>query len=193
MRTFEQIRKILKTKTIGIAGAGGLGSNVAISLTRTGVGNLIVADYNVVQQYSLNRHYYFYDQIGMKKVYALQHIISKTNPETNYYGHDVKLTEDNIMKVFADCDVIVEAIGDAHEKMKLIETVLVEMPEKYLVIGSGLAGYGKSNRFSVEQFDKLYVCGDQEAEVNVLNPPLAPGVGIVANMQANEVLSILLK
>ena len=192
MMTFDQIKRFLSTKKVGIAGAGGLGSNVATSLARCGIGQLVIADYDSVTEDSLNRQYFFYDHIGQKKVNALKHILKKINPETHVEAHDIKLTEEKVIELFSDCEVIVEAIGDARIKQKLIESVLVKLPEKNLIIASGLAGYGNSNRFSTEQYDKLWVCGDQEAEVHELNPPLSPGVGIVANMQANVVLELLL-
>ena len=193
MRTYDQIRKILENSTIGIAGAGGLGSNVATSLARCGIGKLVIADYDSVSEDCLNRQYFFYDQIGIKKVSALEHVLARINPHTKVEAHDIKLTEEKVIELFTDCDVIVEAIGDARIKQQLIESVLVKLPEKHLVIASGLAGYGNNNRFTTEQYDKLWVCGDQEAEVNELNPPMAPAVGIVANMQANVVIDILLR
>jgi len=49
MPTFNQIKTILSQKVVGIAGAGGLGSNCAVSLLRSGVGKLIIADYDVVR------------------------------------------------------------------------------------------------------------------------------------------------
>jgi len=193
MRTYDQIHKILENSKIGIAGAGGLGSNVATSLARCGIGKLVLADYDSVSEDCLNRQYFFYDQIGIKKVSALEHVLERINPHTKVEAHDIKLTEEKVIELFTDCDVIVEAIGDARIKQQLIESVLVKLPEKHLVIASGLAGYGNNNRFTTEQYDKLWVCGDQEAEVNELNPPMAPAVGIVANMQANVVIDILLR
>lgn len=193
MRTFDEIKKHLSAKVVGIAGAGGLGSNVATSLARSGVGHLIIADYDTVQENFLNRQYFFYNQIGMKKVRALKQTIGKINPEIKVDAYDTKLTGDKVIELFSQCDVIIEALGDARIKQKLIEYVLIQLPEKNLIMASGLAGFGNSNRFITKQYDKLWVCGDQEEEVNELNPPLAPGVGIVANMQANAALDILLK
>ena len=63
MQNFKKIKENLKTKIVGIAGAGGLGSNCAASLARTGVGKLIIADFDVVSEANLNRQFYFYDQI----------------------------------------------------------------------------------------------------------------------------------
>lgn len=193
MRTFDKIKKHLSTKVVGIAGSGGLGSNVAVSLARSGVGHLIIADYDSVRENFLNRQYFFYDQIGMKKVNALKQTLEKINPETIVEAYDTRLNEKNLLDIYSKCDIIIEAIGDARTKQSLIECVLIHFPEKNLIIASGLAGYGNNNRFTTEQYDKLWVCGDQEAEAHELNPPLAPGVGIVANMQANVAIDILLQ
>ena len=65
------VHKKIKSATVGIAGVGGLGSNIAVSLARLGIGNLIIADFDVVEPSNLNRQYYFADQIGMYKVDAL--------------------------------------------------------------------------------------------------------------------------
>ena len=57
---------------IGIAGAGGLGSNVAVNLVRTGVKKLKIVDFDVVDESNLNRQFYFMDQVGRPKVEALR-------------------------------------------------------------------------------------------------------------------------
>ncbi len=78
--TFPEIRKILKKKTVGIAGAGGLGSNCAVALARVGIGKIIIADFDKVRRKNLNRQYYFYEQFGQKKVFAIQDNILFINP-----------------------------------------------------------------------------------------------------------------
>ena len=76
----------------------------------------------------------------------------------------------------------------------LIETVQILMPGKPLVVGSGMAGWGHSETIRSRKVDDtLYVCGDEESEISAELPPLAPRVGIVAYMQANFVLEILMK
>ena len=98
----------------------------------------------------------------------------------------------NIPELFKFCDVIVEAFDLAEMKKMIIETVLEKMPDKYIVAGSGLAGWGNNNSLTTKKYDKLFICGDDTMEVSDDLPPLAPRVGIVANMQANQVLEILL-
>ncbi len=192
MPTFSEIQNCLSQKTVGIAGAGGLGSNCAAALARTGIGKLIIADFDVVSESNLNRQYYFYDQIGQKKVFALRENISRINPAVAVEVHTERVTSENILKFFEKCDVIVEAFDQADQKQMLIEFMLDKRPHTPVVAGSGMAGYGDSNSLRVEKIDNLYICGDGMSEVSVINPPLAPRVGIVSNMEANVVLEILL-
>ena len=188
----ENIIDVLKNKTVGIAGAGGLGSNCAVALARVGVGNLIIADFDVIDKSNLNRQYFFLHQIGQKKVLALKNNINLINPEVTVTAIDIKLQSEDIIQLFSECDVIVEAFDLAEMKHMIIETVLSEMPDKIIVSGSGLAGWGNNNDITTRYSGKLIVCGDGKTEVSDELPPLAPRVGIVANMQANQVLEILL-
>ncbi|HSH53264.1 MAG TPA: sulfur carrier protein ThiS adenylyltransferase ThiF [Bacteroidales bacterium] len=190
--TFEEIQSILKNHTVGIAGAGGLGSNCAVALARVGVGKLIITDFDVVNETNLNRQYFFKDQLGEKKVSALKNNIKRINPDAGIIIHDLKLNENNIVSIYKDCDIIVEAFDLAEMKQMIIETCMSKLPDKPLIIGSGVAGWGKSNEIKIRQSENLYICGDEVSETSTQNPPLAPRVGIVANMQANTVLEILL-
>jgi len=188
----SDISEILKSKTVGIAGAGGLGSNCAVALARVGVGNLIIADFDIIDKSNLNRQYYFIHQLGQKKVTALRTNINLINPDVNVKAVDIKLQAKDITDIFSECDVIVEAFDLAEMKHMIIETVLSEIPDMIIVSGVGLAGWGNNNSITTRYSDNLIVCGDGKTETSEVLPPLAPRVGIVANMQANQVLEILL-
>lgn len=190
--TFEQIKNILKNKVVGVAGAGGLGSNCVAALTRVGVGTIIIADHDKVSETNLNRQYFFFDQIGKSKVAAIKENLERINPSVNIVACEVKLVPDNIITIFQSCEVIVEAFDLAVEKEMFIETVLLHFPDKPLVVGLGMAGWGRNDLIHVRKLDKMYICGDEVSEINPDLPPIAPRVGIVANMQANVVLEILL-
>jgi sulfur carrier protein ThiS adenylyltransferase len=190
--TFDQIKYKIKYKRVGFAGAGGLGSNCAVSLVRVGLGTIIIADYDEVSETNLNRQYYFHDQIGLKKVIALRDNLQRINPGLNITVFDKILTPDNIPVLFRNCDIIVEAFDLADQKKMLIEAVLTNFPEKPLVVGLGMAGWGMNDSVHVRKVDNMYICGDEVSEIGPELPPLAPRVGIVANMQANVVLEILL-
>jgi sulfur carrier protein ThiS adenylyltransferase len=190
--TFEEIKTILKTKTVGIAGCGGLGSNCAIALTRVGIGALVLADFDVIIESNLNRQYYFHDQVGMLKVYALKQNILKINPSVKVNAFDIRLCMSDTIEIFSKCDVIVEAFDKAEMKHMIIDAVHTHLPDKFLVMGIGMAGWGENNQIHCRQSGKLIICGDELNEIAEQNPPLAPRVGVVSNMQANAVLEILL-
>ncbi|HPE58097.1 MAG TPA: sulfur carrier protein ThiS adenylyltransferase ThiF [Bacteroidales bacterium] len=192
MESFTKIKRKLRRKTVGIAGAGGLGSNCAVALARVGIGKLIICDFDKVTRANLNRQYYFNEQIGQQKVFALADNIFFIDPYVKVLPKNIKLSPANIKESFKSCDVIVEAFDKAEMKEMLIETVLDEMPEKPLVVGLGMAGWGKNEIIKSRNIDNLFICGDEETEISPELPPLAPRVGIVANMQANQVLELLL-
>ncbi len=190
----SEIRSRLSTFAVGIAGAGGLGSNCAVAIARSGIGKLIICDYDIVERVNLNRQYYFSDQIGMKKVYALKDNIARIDGTVTVEAHDIQLEPGSIVNIFKECDIIVEAFDQAEMKQMLAETVLERLPGKPLIMGSGMAGWGDNNSISEKSpGDDIYICGDDISEVSDDNPPLAPRVCIVANMQANIVLELLLK
>ena len=188
----SEIREILKSKTVGIAGCGGLGSNCAVALARVGLGKLILVDYDVIDPSNLNRQYFFLDQVGMYKVEALRENILRIDPQVEIETYIKKLTPPDILLIFKECDVIVEAFDKAEEKEMIIETVLDEMKGHKIVSGVGMAGWGKSDLIHVRHEKDLRICGDEISEVSGDLPVLGPRVGIVANLQANEVLDILL-
>lgn len=191
---FSEIENHLKKFKVGIAGAGGLGSNCAIALARTGVGTLVIADFDKVEASNLSRQYYFVNQVGKMKTAALKENLKSVRPEINVVAHQIKLNEKNIPSTFADCHVIVEAFDRSDMKEMLIETVQKELPGTPLIVGSGLAGWGNTEILKFRKVDEtLYICGDEISEASDDSPPLAPRVCIVANMQANAVIEILMK
>jgi sulfur carrier protein ThiS adenylyltransferase len=191
--TDQQVRNKLRNYTVGIAGCGGLGSNCAVALARIGIGKLILADFDVVELSNLNRQYYFRHQIGMPKVEALRQNIHLIDPDVETGIFRIRIAEADIPGLFSSCDVVVEAFDKGDQKQMIIEAMSEALPDIPLVCGIGMAGWGNSNSIQTTCYDKLYICGDGVSEISEEYHPLAPKVGIVANMQANTVLEILLK
>lgn len=184
---------VLKKARVGIAGAGGLGSNVAVSLARAGVGTLVLADYDVIEPSNLNRQQFFVDQIGMPKVEALQDNLQRINPFSSYEIHHLRLNERNILQIYQDVDILVEAFDAVEMKLMLIETWAKNCPDRPLIVGSGIAGYGGNNDCRTERiFGRVYVCGDNKSDA-VIIPPIAPKVALIAALQANQALELLLE
>jgi sulfur carrier protein ThiS adenylyltransferase len=190
----KEIRSHLSKFRVGIAGAGGLGSNCAVSLARSGVGTLVICDFDVVDSSNLNRQYYFEEQVGQMKTSALKENISKIDSAINIITFNEKLNNLNIPVFFAGCDIIVEAFDMDEMKEMLIETVQQRMEGITLIVGSGMAGWGMTELIKSRKIDEtLYVCGDETTSQSDDTPLMAPRVGIVANMQANLVIDLLMK
>ena len=191
---FSEIKDHLSGFRVGIAGAGGLGSTCAVALARSGVGTLVISDFDVIEPANLNRQYYFTSQVGMLKTIALKENIARINHDITVIALTEKLDNLNIPEIFTGCDVIVEAFDKDDMKEMIAETVQTRMPGTPLVMGSGLAGWGKSEIIKFRKIDEtLYICGDESTAAGDEMPPMAARVGIVANMQANTVIEILMK
>jgi sulfur carrier protein ThiS adenylyltransferase len=187
------IHEKLEKAVVGIAGLGGLGTNVAVALARAGVGRLIIADFDSVDKSNLNRQQYFADQIGRLKVEATIENLKRINPNVNIEGHQQKLTAENVPEIFAAADVIAECFDKAEEKQMLVETVLGKMDKPIIVSVSGLAGYGNSNAIQTRRISKrLILVGDNESGIDSIQVLTAARVGIAASHQANSVLEVLI-
>ena len=86
----------------------------------------------------------------------------------------MKLNEENIPHLLKDADIICEAFDRADQKAMLVNCVLEELPEAYLVSGSGMAGLGPANLIQTKRIAKrFYLCGDGVSDV-------ADGMGLVS-------------
>lgn len=188
----ERIIKKLKKTTIGIAGLGGLGSNAAISLARAGVGKLVLVDFDKVEKNNLNRQYYFLDQVGKSKVDALKDNIKKINPDVIVETHNLKLEKGSMEKPFKKVDLVIEALDNAETKATFIEEILTKLKDKTIVGASGVTGYGHSDRITIKKLGNLCMCYDEMAKSSDDDILLAPRVVLIANMEANLALELIL-
>lgn len=186
----EKLAKIQKVK-VGIAGAGGLGSNSAMFLVRSGFKKLKIVDFDVVENSNLNRQFFFAGQVGHKKVEALKENLQRINSGLIIETLAVRIDWGNAPVLFADCDVVIEALDGAGTKRMLAEAYL--STEKLLVSASGLAGWGRSDGIKIHRLkENFYIVGDMVSGVDADNPVLAPGVNVAAAKQADVVLNYVL-
>ena len=149
---------------IGIVGAGGLGSNLAVILCRLGFTQLIVADFDVVEPSNLNRQIYHYEQVGRPKVDALKQIVVKLLPEIDLTTHLVKIDSDNIAQYFVNCAVVADCTDIAQNKSQIVEAVLTILFCPVVSV-SGIGGRLTLDKLRCERKfgDRLWVIGDQQS------------------------------
>ena len=179
---------------VAICGLGGLGSNISLYLARAGIGKLILCDFDRVDITNLHRQQYKISQIGMHKTDALTVNLREIAPYIELEVHTERITEDNVITLLQDADIICEAFDDAECKAMLTNTVLSEMPDKYLVAASGMAGMGVTNSIRTRRItSRFYLCGDETSEVSDGIGLVAPRVALCAAHEAHAVLRILAK
>ena len=149
--------------------------------------------FDVLETSDLNRQYYFTDQVGLPKVEALLVNLRRMNPYSAYEIRNVKVDRDNVAGLFREADLLVEAFDQADQKQMLIEAWLAHFPERPIIVASGLAGFGGNDKLVQRCLGSLYICGDEMSECDVCTAPMAPRVAVVAAMQANLAVELLVK
>ncbi len=187
-----KICKALQNACIGIAGLGGLGSNIALSLARMGVGKLVLADFDHVDLSNIQRQQYNLSQVGRPKTEAMVETIAAVHPTCDIISHQVLIDENNAAEIFHDCQIVCEAFDDAHAKAMLVETLLSTRTNLDIIAASGMAGAKSANLIQTKKrMPRLYICGDEVSDINTDGHLYAARVAICANHQALMVLRLL--
>ncbi len=184
----------LREKRVFIAGAGGLGSNVAIFLVRAGVADLTVADFDSVEPSNLNRQQYFRDQVGMLKVDALKETLLRINPDLKIKTISQKITPANCKSIIsASAEIIFECFDRAEAKAMITGFCMKKRPEIPVIAVSGLAGIGKCGIIKVRKGPaNLWIVGDLKTEMNPENGTISSRVAYTAALQAHTGIRIML-
>ena len=151
-----ELHKRFSAASVAVCGLGGLGSNIAVALARAGIGKLILIDFDRVDLTNLHRQQYKANQIGMCKTEALQNNLKEINPYLETKIHTICLDESNAKDVLADADIICEAFDNAEAKANIVNFVLSEMPDKYIVAASGMAGLDSANLVKTRKISKQF-------------------------------------
>ena len=191
-RNVKGISKKLKKTRVCILGLGGLGSNVAVLLARSGIGYLKLVDFDIVEASNLNRQQYRISHINMKKVEALKSIIKEINPFVEVDILDIKVSKENIHSIVGDIEIVVEAFDRAETKAMLMEELLTNT-NKIVVSASGMAGLGSANEIVTKKIkDNFYLVGDNYSDYEEYSGIMSTRVMICAAHQANMVLRLIL-
>jgi len=187
----EEVYHKLKNASVAVAGIGGLGSNIAVSLARCGVGEILIVDFDKVDITNINRQQYFVEQIGMNKTDALKKTLQRINPYIRIKTVQRRVDEGNVAEIFSRYKIVCEAFDDAQNKAMLVNALL-EKTDACVIAASGMAGYLSSNTITTKKvMERLYLCGDNVTDVSDVNGLMAPRVAICANHQANMVIRLI--
>lgn len=201
-RFSKEIHGKLRQAKVAVAGLGGLGSNIAVMLARSGIGRLRLVDFDRVDLSNLNRQVYDIRHLGRKKTEALAERLREINPYIELETCDIKVTEENAGDLFYGWNYICEAFDDPAAKAMLAEQLLCAgeggaqgaVWNPCLVAASGMAGYDDANRIRTRKINsRFYVCGDEETDIAAGMGLMAPRVAVCAGHQANKILQLILE
>lgn len=178
-----------------VLGLGGLGAPVAMYLAASGIGHLVLVDYDDVELSNLQRQIiHETDSIGEPKVESAAARIGKLNPETTLTLIGNKPGGSELTEQVRLADVIVDGT-DNFEARFLINKVCVETGTP-LVSGAVIRMEGQISTFIPGNDNCCYRClyheGEEVMETCSENGVLAPVAGIIGSIQATETIKVLL-
>jgi len=187
----KEALELLQSVRIGIAGAGGLGSNCAANLVRSGFKQFVIVDFDIIEYSNLNRQFFFCAQAGKPKVEMLRQNLLAINPDLDISIHSRKIDTNNLNDFFSECQAVVEAFDKPECKKMIVERYMNS--EKLLVAASGISGWGQSDRIKTRRIrQNFFIVGDMVSETSRECPAMSPAVNIAAAKQADVVLSYYL-
>jgi len=190
-------KKIIKSKVL-VIGMGGLGCSVAEFLTRAGVGNLGIIDFDNVDITNIHRQsLYDIKDIKKSKVIAAKKKLRKINSSTRVNCYKFKLNKDNIKNIISKYDYIID--GSDNFKTKFLVNDYCKKTKKFLVVGAISKFDGHIFTFNFKNKNTPCIRSFfQEKEIldDILNCEyegvLGTVAGIIGTIQANEVLKKIL-
>ena len=189
-------KNIFNSKVL-IIGAGGLGCPIIDYLSRSGVGTIGVADYDKVTLSNIHRQSLYSSQdIGKHKVEVLKKKIKLINPYTKIKTYKKKINRNNIDNIIKNFDIIVD--GSDNFKTKFLINKYSIKYKKILILGaiSKFDGHVFTFNFKHRKTACLKCFYQSEPSDEILNCEtegiIGPVAGIIANIQANEVLKKIL-
>ena len=183
----EELAK-LGAPTVGVAGCGGLGSNAAMMLARTGFRRFLLVDFDAVEASNLNRQQYFPDDIGMPKAEALAAHLRRLCPAIDAVALLERMTDQAADGMVARADFWLECFDAPESKRLVAERAL--LAGKRVFSASGMGGFG-GPAMRRRDVGLLTVVGDFASDI-ADHPPLAPRVTQAAAMMADAVVEWVL-
>jgi adenylyltransferase/sulfurtransferase len=109
----EEAQRRLKAATVFVAGAGGLGSPVSVTLALAGVGTLRICDCDAPERSNLNRQFLHDDtRLGMNKAVSAKLTLARTNPHVRVEALPARIEAGSVDDLMGDADIVVDCLDN---------------------------------------------------------------------------------
>ena len=189
------------TVRIGIIGCGGLGSNCAFMLVRSGFRNFELMDGDCVEPSNLNRQMFFPRQVGQPKAEALKELLMELSPALDIQARNTYYHPKVEPGLFKNCHYLLEAVDKADTKAEILNSCPAY--NRWIATASGLGGCKDISRIGTrtlrgkraagEDSPVIVMAGDGVHETGPKNPPLMPGVVTTAAAQVHALMKQAVK
>ena len=169
---------------IGIAGIGGIGSNVARLLAQGRVKELRIVDFDRVEISNLNRQFYFFSQVGEKKTDSLEKNLKEIFPGMCIEKIEKKIKSKDVRDLFSGCSIVVEGFDDEILKKMIVEQFCGT--GKVVVSASGIAGKNM-DAVTTKKMGNCHIVGDFISGQDKFSL-FPPKIAMVASIMAGIVL-----
>ena len=187
-RQEDEVNKILEKASVSILGCGGLGSTIAMTLARCGLGKIYLYDFDKVELSNLNRQNYDQSDLGKSKVLQTKKKIKETIPYTEVYGEEIYITRENLDEISQRSDIFIEAF-DKKEMKTMVFDYFLGKKDKKLIMASSLSGLGDIHDIKIKNLANVCMVGDFRSTPE--EGLYLPYVGIVANIEALCAIKII--
>ncbi|ACL16647.1 HesA/MoeB/ThiF family protein [Methanosphaerula palustris] len=185
----EDGQERLKQATIVIAGAGGLGSPVAVYCAAAGIGRIVLIDKDTVDLSNLNRQIlHSTPDIGRRKVISAEEKLQALNPDIEVVAIHETIDAGNIGDLVGDADGIVDAMDNYPIRFLLNQTAL----SKGIPLFHGaIRGFHGQATTIVPGETPCLSCIFPHAPPKEVFPVVGVTPGIIGMIQAGEVIKYL--
>ncbi len=192
----EGQQRLLDARVL-MVGAGGLGSPAALYMTAAGVGQITLADDDVVEMTNLQRQI-IHDMasLGVNKAVSAACRMQAMNPEVRVLPRQERLLGAALHDAVATADVVLDCCDNFLTRQAVNRVCVAQ--GKPLVSGAAVRFDGQVAVFDLRRDDApCYAClfpeDSREAEMRCAEfGVFAPLVGIVGSMQASEALKLII-
>jgi len=185
----EATQEKLKSSTVFVAGAGGLGSPVSIYLAVAGVGHIVICDFDSPDLSNLNRQIlHDHTRIGINKAISAKMTLERLNPNVNITAITEKIVEDNVDRLVGNADIIMDCMDNFPTRYLLNDCAI----RKHIPMVYGSI-WGMDGRLSFIQSPETPClrCIFQEPPPKEVFPVLGATPGVIGSLQALEAIKYL--
>lgn len=183
-------QKKIGSLKIGVLGLGGLGSNICQLLTRLGVRDFVLMDFDKIEKHNLSRQELFgFHDVGLFKADVIARELKRINPDLDVFVSKKKVSSLKDLDPFLDCDIVFDGL-DNHKTRRLLD-LFCKQEQKNWIHGSAVRAECVAYFFDEStRYEDIYSLDAKDFDCN-LEGVLPTTTSLTANLQVQLLINFL--